>query len=218
MEKDIRKVSGDKNNQLIPSQSPRPSAQTSTNPYRSTSFPEIPALPELPPMPTFNFSDYNNWIKELEASMKKWEADMENYRLETQKWYDENYDTANYIDDEGFSVYEAVSKDGRYRIVMKVKSYSNEYYSSTRIWLDGEEVYSSGKKESQTTSKSSAGSRARSTVVTTRQTTPEYRTTRYQKRYSKKSSENSGCCGCLIIMLIIAAVIILAVIGLKSLF
>lgn len=226
MDNDIRNMNNNGNKQLVPSQS-RATSSGRISPFEGTNLPqqrisqvstprpEFPSLPELPPIPTFDFSSYDRWVKEWEASVRKWEMDVERYQVESKKWYDENYDTTNYIDEDGFSVYESVSKDGKSRIVMKMKFDHNNDYSRTTIWMEGKKVFDNERGRTVISTSTDNFSESR-TVVTPRSTSTTYTTSRRRRSYRRR--QNSGCCGCLIITLIMIAIIFLAIIGLKSLF
>lgn len=226
MDKDIRNVKDNGNKQLMPSQS-RTSSSGRISPFEGTSLqkqrtsqlttprPEFPPLPELPEIPTFDFSSYDRWIKEWEENIRKWEMDVERYQVDSKKWYDENYDTTNYIDEDGFSVYESVSKDGRSRIVMKTKfDHNNGYYSKTTIWKDGKKVFDNESERTVISTSTDSFSESR-TIVTPRSTSTTYTASTRRKRARRR--KNRGCCGCLILMLIAIAIIVLAIIGLSSL-
>lgn len=227
MDKDVRNMNNSGNKQLVPSQS-RVTSSGRISPFEGTNLPqqrtsqattprpEFPSLPELPPMPTFDFSSYDRWIEEWEANVRKWEMDVNQYQVDSKKWYDENYDTTNYIDEDGFSVYESVSKDGKSRIVMKMKFDNNWDYSRTTIWMEGKKVFDNERGGRTVISTSTDNFSESRTVVTPRSTSTIYTTSR--RRRSNRRRRNRGCCGCLIITLITTAIIFLAIIGLISLF
>lgn len=197
-------------------------------------FPPLPKLPDLPPMPVFGQFNYESWVKDWENCVRKWEDDVDQYFMETERWYDENYNTRTYAEN-GYIFHEAISKDGRVKILSKMKLNSYDNYSKTVIWMDGEKVYESATEERSrfepgTVTRETAAVRTPTVTRTTRSTnsrryTSSKRTTRattsapYSYDYYLKEEKRmvrKGCCGCLIIMLIMIAIIIFAVIGVIS--